>query len=239
MGHPTFHELMAALLGDPRRFPELAPQIGNFPMVRVAEHRTPYWVVRKKGAVDIDATLAFLGQLGQPAFRVTRRFDGGTTATLAVVCGITTFGVVHPATLAEVIGKDDADVDWTGQPPAVLRALIWGHATGHSAWPAGCDEFRLADEIVNTETLSPRWRRIIDDFERVAMEEDLQFSVMATPATMTLIRMWRGDRADTQQTPPPTPAPASKFNVNITDSTGVTIGDGNTSVNYYGSVPPW
>lgn len=235
MGNPSFHELMGQLfagglskLTPADRFAELAPQIGALPMVRRAEGRTANWVVWNGTDVDVDATLQFLGQLGNPAFRVTRRFGGGTTTTLATACGITV-GVVHPNTLAEIIGKDQADVDWAGQPPALLGALVWAHATNHPSWPASCDDYVLADEVVGVETLPPRWQRIVDDFALAA----LNFSVQATPETLALIRLWSGGRAGTQQAPSQAPAPGPKFVINASNVTGLQVGDGNRSTHHY------
>lgn len=184
-------DLLGLLADEPGRHGEVRPYLDGQPEVRAAQSRTSgAWVIPgASGDIDVEATLAYLGQVSRPHASAQRVFQERRPVTLAAALRLDERAMVHPFTGQPVQGPDANGFDFSQLDPDVHESLLWAAVTGNPAWPAQVDLYTFTEEVF-TAPLPRRWQRILDDYRAARAAEE--------PGTRGITRYWPEGRPPEQ-----------------------------------------
>jgi hypothetical protein len=166
-------DLLALLAAEPERYGEIRPYLDGHPQVRAAQsHTSGAWAIPgARGGIDVEATLAYVGQVSRPHASAQRMFKGRRPVKLSAALGLDERALIHPFTGRPVQGPDSNGFDFSQLNPELHEALLWAAVTGHSAWPQQIDLYTYSEEVFRTP-LPRRWQLILDDYKAARSAED-------------------------------------------------------------------
>lgn len=159
-------DLLALVAAEPDRYAEVRPYLDAHPQVRAAQANTSgTWAIPgPNGGLDVEATLAYIGQVSRKHASAQRMFRNRRPVKLAAALGLDERALIHPFTGQPVQGPDSNGFDFSQLNPDLHEALLWAAVTGHSAWPQQIDLYTYSDEVFQAR-LPRRWQLILDDYK--------------------------------------------------------------------------
>lgn len=171
LGQYSLRELLEALAANPQRHAEILPILQQNPQYAAAAQKSAnLGIPADTGGLDAEATTAYIDILTRPFAKAQRMFSGQRPAAIEKLLGIEVRALIHPFTLEPIQGPDENGFDWGMLPDELHKALLWAHATKHSAWPTSIDVYQHGSELFS-DVLPARWQRIVEDY-RAACEQD-------------------------------------------------------------------
>jgi hypothetical protein len=144
-------------------------------LVKKAQARTTAWAVvdideNSKRTLDAQATLDYLRYLNlptQPAL-LNKTREGKLIESIDILGKVDGQILLHPLFDNHCItmGYDETGLDWSKVPSEVMKALLWGRETGHSAFlRLNRDAARVYGEVAKEKIDDVFIKEIIEDYQ--------------------------------------------------------------------------